>query len=717
MGKIQVLPFEVANLIAAGEVVDRPASAIKEMMENSIDAGATHITVEVQHGGVTFMRVSDDGCGMVPEDLPVAVRRHATSKIREAEDLDGISTLGFRGEALAAIAAVSDLRLISRVKDAPYGAMLEVSRGQILGLTERGCSAGTTVIAENLFANVPARRKFLKRDVTETMAVSANVEKVALSHPEIAVRLITDGTVRLDTAGDGKLQSVIWAVYGKDFAGRLILLDSTYDGIRVHGAIGRSDNVRANRNAQNFFINHRYIKSKTATAALEQAYVSYMPQEKYPVCVLYLEMNPERVDVNVHPAKLEVKFSNEKPVFEAIYYAVRQALEENTTRPPLVPDRKAGAFVPSAKEAFVPVESGTAASSGRRQLSMEFGNEAPSGGTAQIRMSAAEYVSRYAGAPSTGARDPEPQATVQRSQEEAQMLQQVQSLQQMQPLQQVQPQRQQLPPHQTQPVEPSPLWQQTPIGAGTGGQATGTVRAPMPFLREQPVAAAPDADAENASMPDGDASVPPQKAEGADTAVPETGTVTDYRYVGEVFNAYLLVEIGDRMLLIDKHAAHERIIFERLNRSRKRHDGTGQTLMIPLEVMMTAAEVQTLEDYRAEIEALGFAFGAARNSVSLCAIPVGLEPEEATDLLTVIAAQLADGTGNAALTQDTLFEKALYQASCKAAIKAGRVYPPEYGEQVVAQLMRLPDITFCPHGRPVALEMTKRELDRKFERT
>lgn len=702
MGKIQVLPFEVANLIAAGEVVDRPASAIKEMMENSIDAGATHITVEVQHGGVTFMRVSDDGCGMVPEDLPVAVRRHATSKIREAEDLDGISTLGFRGEALAAIAAVSDLRLISRVKDAPYGAMLEVSRGQILGLTERGCSAGTTVIAENLFANVPARRKFLKRDVTETMAVSANVEKVALSHPEIAVRLITDGTVRLDTAGDGKLQSVIWAMYGKDFAGRLILLDSTYDGIRVHGAIGRSDNVRANRNAQNFFINHRYIKSKTATAALEQAYVSYMPQEKYPVCVLYLEMNPERVDVNVHPAKLEVKFSNEKPVFEAIYYAVRQALEENTTRPPLVPDRKAGAFLPSAKEAFVPVENGTAASSGRRQLSMEFGNEAPSGGTAQIRMSAAEYVSRYAGAPSP--RETEPQATVQRSQEAAQMLRQAQ------PPQQAQPQ-------QTQPVEPSPLWQQMPTGTGTGGQATGTMRAPMPFLREQPVAAAPDTDAENVPMPDGDASVPPQEAEGADTAVPETGTVTDYRYVGEVFNAYLLVEIGDRMLLIDKHAAHERIIFERLNRSRKRHDGTGQTLMIPLEVMMTAAEVQTLEDYRAEIEALGFAFGAARNTVSLCAIPVGLEPEEATDLLTVIAAQLADGTGNAALTQDTLFEKALYQASCKAAIKAGRVYPPEYGEQVVAQLMRLPDITFCPHGRPVALEMTKRELDRKFERT
>ena len=318
MSKINLLSFEVANLIAAGEVVDRPASAIKEMIENSIDAGARHITVEIQNGGITFMRISDDGCGMEPEDLPLAVKRHATSKISTAEDLDGICTLGFRGEALAAISAVADVRIISKTQDSEIGAELEVSYGETVGLTERGCSNGTTIIVENLFANVPARRKFLKRDVTETTAVCANVERIALSHPEIAFKLICDGQIKLETAGDGKLISAIYAVFGRDFANRLIEVKSEYDGITVTGYIGRSDNVKSNRNYEHFYINKRYIKSRTASAAIEQAYTSYMPSEKFPVCVLSLSLNPTRVDVNVHPAKLEVKFSNEKPIFEAV---------------------------------------------------------------------------------------------------------------------------------------------------------------------------------------------------------------------------------------------------------------------------------------------------------------------------------------------------------------------------------------------------------------
>ena len=254
MGTIQVLSFEVANLIAAGEVVDRPASAIKEMMENSIDAGAKHITVEIQNGGVTFMRVTDDGCGMSAEDLPMAIRRHATSKIKNAEDLDGIMTLGFRGEALAAISSVSDMRIMSKRREDDMGSMLEIKGGQLLGVTERGCRDGTTIIVENLFANVPARRKFLKRDVTESTAVAANVERVALSHPEIAVRLIADGVTKLETVGDGQLKSAVWAVFGKDFASRLIPLDGEHEGIRITGFIGRSDNVKSNRNGQNFFI-------------------------------------------------------------------------------------------------------------------------------------------------------------------------------------------------------------------------------------------------------------------------------------------------------------------------------------------------------------------------------------------------------------------------------------------------------------------------------
>ncbi|MBR5119398.1 MAG: DNA mismatch repair endonuclease MutL, partial [Clostridia bacterium] len=405
MGKINVLPFAVANLIAAGEVVDRPASVIKELMENAIDAGADRITVEIQNGGVTFMRVTDNGCGMSPEDLPVAIRRHATSKIKVAEDLDGILTLGFRGEALAAIASVSDVRIISKTADAQFGAVLEAHGGNIHSITEQGCSTGTSVIVENLFANVPARRKFLKKDVTEAMAVTANVEKVALSNPQIAFRLIVDGNLKLETAGDGNLQNTIYAVFGKEFASRLIEVNSDQDGIAVKGFIGRTDNFKANRNYQNFFINGRFVKSKTAMAALEQAYTSYMPPEKFPCCVLYITINPARVDVNVHPAKLEVKFSNEKAVFEAIYYTVRTALEGNVTRPSMQLNfgtRTAkSAFAPKVSEANAPIRDGKIESLASRQLSYDLENRTQP--QPQARMTAEEYRNLYANKESTPA--------------------------------------------------------------------------------------------------------------------------------------------------------------------------------------------------------------------------------------------------------------------------------------------------------------------------
>ena len=287
MGKINVLPFEVANLIAAGEVVDRPASVIKELMENAIDAGATSVVVEIRQGGIAFMRVSDNGCGISREDLPVALRRHATSKIKDRDDLAAIMTLGFRGEALAAIAAVTDVRILSKTADAPMGAQLTAPCGGEVTVEDHGCSNGTTVIVENLFARVPARRKFLKKDVTESMAVSANVEKVALSHPEIAFRLIVDGNVRLETEGDGDLLHTIHSLFGREFAGRMLKVESQAEGITVSGYIGRSDNYKANRNQENFFLNGRFVKSKTIMAALEQAYTSYMPPERFPCCVLW----------------------------------------------------------------------------------------------------------------------------------------------------------------------------------------------------------------------------------------------------------------------------------------------------------------------------------------------------------------------------------------------------------------------------------------------
>ena len=657
MGKINVLSFEVANLIAAGEVVDRPASAIKEMMENAIDAGASRITVEIQNGGVTFMRVSDNGHGMPPEDLPMAIRRHATSKISEAADLDGIATLGFRGEALAAIAAVSRLRILSKTPDAALGAQMDVDCGEIVDITERGCAVGTTVIAEDLFANVPARRKFLKRDVTEAMAVSANVEKIALSHPEIAFRLIIDGNVKLETAGDGSLKSAIWSVFGKDYASRLIEVNGEYDGISVKGFIGRPDNVRPNRNYQNFFINSRYIKSKTASAAIEQAFTSYCAPEKFPCCVLFIGLNPMRVDVNVHPAKLEVKFTNEKPVFESVYYAVRQALEQNTARPELqIPKQK-----PPVSDAFTSVERGESLQ--KRQITMDAATPTqpqPKKGEAWEHLSAQEYVEQYIQGGKTGEKK---------------------------------------------------------VSAPKASAPTISVGADVP---DGPKTVAPTISV-GADVHDGPKTAPqtsrtplPTQPEIPNLPTAEKGT---YRLVGQVFNAYLIVEIGERMLLIDQHAAHERILFEQLKANMRQKEAASQLLMLPIEVMMTSGEVQTLGDYRAELEAVGFSFSTGRFTVTVDAIPVGLESEAVAQMLPVIAERLQSATGNASLTRDIVFEKALYQGACKAAIKAGRVYAPEHLSWVVDKLMEIPDITYCPHGRPVAMEMSKKNLDRQFERS
>ncbi len=703
MGHIQVLSFEVANLIAAGEVVDRPASAIKEMMENAIDAGAKHITVEIQNGGVSFMRVTDDGCGMSAEDLPMAIRRHATSKIREATDLDGIFTLGFRGEALAAISSVSDMRIMSKRREDPMGAMLEVRGGTLIGVTERGCRDGTTVIVENLFGNVPARRKFLKRDATEAMAVSANVERVALSHPEIAVRFISDGVTKLETAGDGQLKSAIWAVFGKEFTARLLPLDREHEGIRITGFIGRSDNVKANRNGQHFFINHRFVRSRTAQAALEQAFVSYLPPEKYPCCVLNIDLNPARVDVNVHPAKLEVKFSNEKPVFEAVYYAVRQALEQNTTRPDFaVPEKKP--LIPGGgrvSDATRPIETERPESLGKRQVTIDTSSAmrtpapvpvepaAPVTHPPQERITAEDYIRYYVHRTGNGkpAKDSRP-ATVPASTMPASTAKSVNQA----------PAEPDTIPMEVYEAEANRLFGASPAPAEVPAHPA----EPAPVAADRPVTTLPP----SAPLP---ADQPTPPAEAAAPLLP-------YRMVGEVFHAYVIVEQGDRMLLIDKHAAHERIIFEQLKAKMKDKTVESQLLLVPIDLMFMSDEVGLLDAYRPELEAVGFTYTCLRNTVRVDSIPSGVDPVAVPDMFAAIVEQLRVGMDAARLTRDTFFEKALYQASCKAAIKAGRDYPAEHIAWLVDQLMAIPDITFCPHGRPVAMEMKKRTIDRQFER-
>ena len=650
MGKINVLDFEIANLIAAGEVVERPSSVLKELIENSIDSGATSIVAEIKRGGVALIRVSDNGCGMDREDLPVAIKRHATSKIRQREDLESIMTLGFRGEALAAISSVSAVTIITKTAETTEGSMLVSEGGKILDISEVGCSTGTTVVVENLFFNVPARRKFLKKDSTEAMNCAALVEKVALSRPDISIQLLVDGNERFKTPGDKDLLNTIYAVYGKDFASKLIEADGTANGIRVHGFIGRSDNVRKNRNYQNIFINGRYVKSLTAMAAIEKAYTSYIAHEAFPTCVLFLDMNPTAVDVNVHPAKLEVKFANEQPVFEAVYYTVKRAIEDYEYRPEMQLS-KGRTSERSAIGAFVPIGEDTKGK--------------------QISIPTHERVT-YAPPVVT-----KPTSVVSRPS-----------------------------------VDYSrPLKVSSGAGEGFAPKDTPAVMSPKSSveLLERYSKATVNEDYTPAE---------PKKV--TEIPLPEIRveeSEPEYKYIGEAFNCYLLVEYEGAMLVIDKHAAHERVIFEDLKEITER-DGrvASQALLLPITVIASPDELACAEEYREELSLVGFDFELLEGHVNLTSIPSSIGSMGAESLFIKMVDDIIDGKGNPEITEKIRREQALYQIACKAAIKGGRVYDRTVHEWIIKKVLTLPDVIVCPHGRPIAFKLTKGELDRQFDR-
>ena len=648
MGKINVLDFEIANLIAAGEVVERPSSVLKELIENSIDSGATSIVAEIKRGGVALIRVSDNGCGMDADDLPVAIKRHATSKIKNREDLEKIMTLGFRGEALAAISSVSAVTIITKTAEAENGSMLVSEGGRITDVSEVGCAPGTTVVVENLFFNVPARRKFLKKDSTEAMNCAALVEKVALSRPDISIQLLVDGIERFKTTGDGDLLNAIYSIYGKEFASKLIKAEGTANGVRVHGYIGRSDNVRKNRNYQNVFINGRYVKSLTAMAAIEKAYTSYIAHEAFPTCVLFLDMNPSMVDVNVHPAKLEVKFANEQPIFEAIYYTVKRAIEDHEYRPEMVLAAKdkgeknfAGAFLPIGED------------------------------TKGKQISLATERTSY------------------------------------------------IPPVITKPKENAtgadfPRSVRVSSGAGEGfspkdhPSTTMTPKSSVELL--QRYSNARPAESYTPTL------VAQLKQDVKAEEVVASNDV-NYKFIGEAFNCYLLVEYEGAMLVIDKHAAHERVIFEDLKKITER-DGrvASQALLLPVTVLLSPDEIACANEYKEEISLVGFEFDILDGHANLNAIPSSIGSMEAESLFIKMVDDIIDGKGNPEITEKIRRERALYQIACKAAIKGGRVYDKSVSEWIVKKVLELPDVIVCPHGRPIAYKLTKNELDRQFER-
>ncbi|MBQ8404548.1 MAG: DNA mismatch repair endonuclease MutL [Clostridia bacterium] len=708
MGIINVLEQSVANLIAAGEVVERPASAIKEMVENSIDAGATEVTAEIKNGGISFLRVTDNGSGMTREDAMLCLRRHATSKIKNASDLYAVMTLGFRGEALAAIASVTEMRIMTARADEPMGTLVTASYGALRDVADSGCPVGTTIICESMFAQTPARLKFMKSNASETAYVASVMEKLAISHPEVAVKFIADGKLRFATKGDGNLKNAIYSVFGA-FATKLAEVKYSYNGLKVRGFISTPDNVRGNRAMQHFFINERSVKNKTLTAALEQAYRSYIPHDKFPSCVLNISLNHSLVDVNIHPSKLEVKFSDERAVFDVVYYAVRGALENTLARPTLEALKKETSRLTEEKlkvvSAFVPKDEP------KYDKVKIFDTAKPAEEKAEEKTKSAPSFQK----PPEFAVPEVPRYKIDVDAEEFSTMPVEKGVE--------------------KPVEnllKRPGKAEEPNAAYYEVRKENVVRATPTLLSEEEASAflsqiPPAEEAPEPVPPPMEEAPPPAYAEAEvmpsiptrDAQIPgkTAREIPEYTIIGELYTSYVIMQLEDKVLIVDKHAAHERINFEILRAGMASLEPDSQLLIIPESVMLSGEEAVCATEFAEEITACGFVFEIkdGKNAI-ISGVPSGFEVAQAKDMFSSLTSALYEHGGNVEFRRKSIFEAALYQTACKASIKAGRVYDEAMLRYVCDNLLRYDCIKYCPHGRPVAFELTKRELDRRFGR-
>lgn len=655
MPKIKVLPKEIAELIAAGEVVERPASVIKELMENAIDAGSSSVTVEIKNGGITYIRVTDNGCGISREDIRNAFISHATSKISTRDDLYAIGTLGFRGEALASIAAVSNVEVLTRTTEEETGTRYCISAGEETLVDDAGCPLGTTIVVRDLFFNTPARMKFLKRDVSEANAVAGIVDKIALSNPDVSIRFIREGKSALFTSGSGDLKTAAYEIFGKDFADGLIEADYSFESVKISGLVSKPTKSRPNRNMQFFFVNGRLVKSGTASAALSEAYKNSIMVGKFPYCVLNITTAPGLVDVNVHPAKIEVRFANERTVFSAVYYAAKNALEHRDEAPKVTIPRTA------QTELFEPVRPKT------EQMRLpekqpDFWN----------RMSSSEYRS---------AQQPE-KPTYQ------------QPVAREDIITVASPDKK----PETADSEPSTI-QHFLDAQRAKKEETAVIEADIrPELSEKA-----------ATLPD---EKPEETARALDTAVDEKPAELPVTVIGEAFKTYIIVQQGESIFLVDKHAAHERMLFNELVRNDSKR--STQMLLTPITVTLSKEEYSSVLDNLDMLMQAGFAvedFGYSVVIVREC--PMEISADEVADVVAELAGYLVENR------QKLVSEKKEWLFSlmaCKAAIKGG-MYTTEYERELfIKRLFASPEIRYCPHGRPVMIEITRRELEKNFGR-
>ncbi len=629
MPKINLLSKDIAELIAAGEVIDRPSSVVKELVENSIDSGATSITVEIKNGGRTYIRISDNGCGISEDDISTAFLRHATSKIKEKDDLEKILTLGFRGEALASVSAVSKVEVLTKTKDNRFGTHYVIEGSEEKIKEQCGCPDGTMIIIRDIFYNVPARQKFLKKDVSEGNAVASVVGKLALSHPEISFKFIRDNKQGLMTPGDNDLYSAIYAVMGRSFAESLIPVDYTYGGIRVCGYTVKPLSASPNRQLQNFFVNNRYIKAVICTVSLEEAYRNVIMTGKFPSCVLNIEIPPDSIDINVHPTKLEVRFSDEKPVFDAIYFGVKNAVmnydiisEKKEEELPVIPQKKPDYSVDVRR--IVPEyskEDQVAFSSEKKKLIIDSSDEK----------------------------------------------------------------------EEIKPIIP-PVYEEKPkqpIKEEISFEEKGfKYLSKTSFVKKEEIKPAPE------------------------EIKPEIKKIPDFRVIGEFLKTYILIEMEDDLLIIDKHAAHERIIFEKL---KSEDNGfSSQLLASPENIILTPEQHTVLFENKETVENSGFTFEEADgNEVLITGIPTIFDIDTAPEVFCEIIEKLSENNNNTSVSG---LDEIYHSMACKAAIKAHDKNNILELEHLAKQVLSNDNIRYCPHGRPVIATITERELEKRFKR-
>lgn len=702
MGVINVLDKHIAELIAAGEVVERPSSVIKELVENSIDAGAKNITVEIKNGGTTFMRVADDGCGIYRDDIKKAFLRHATSKVKTANDLDMISTLGFRGEALASICAVSRLQVITKNENEEIGSCYEIEGGDEISLEEAGCPTGTTFVIRDLFYNIPARSKFLKKDVAEGNAVSALMDKIVLSHPEVAFTFIRDGKQVLRTFGDGKLLSTIYSVFGKDFAKGLIPVDYTLDSVTVKGYISKPINSRPNRNMQNFFINGRFVKTRTGMAALEEAYKGSIMVGKFPSAVLQLTVPYEIIDVNVHPAKIEVRFINERPVFDAIYHAVKTALQQGDERKQ-VHFKENTAFneikkvnpFNNAQAVFAKAENTPAEKPikpiERIEPVLKKSEPKPYNPFDELDLkdekSKPVSIDNLKMSDSSNPFDIYSKQAIKRNSE----LENKKAEFSKQKLEKAE----QLILKATQ-QEESSTKQEITVDDLTAESTETPIETEVSKEEVKPLK-----------------EISENKTDNNDALTELPKEQTKLRFLGEAFNTYIIVEKNDNeVLIIDKHAAHERIIYEKL----KADSGSAnvQYLLTPITVTLDKidydAAVSNLDMFaKCSFDVEDFGNG----TLLVRSAPQYLAATEIADCITKMSGYIASGK------KDIYTEKMdwfYHNVSCRSAIKAGNKSTVQELMDIAWTLEKNPQIKYCPHGRPICIVMTKYEIEKQFGR-